>query len=117
MTARISVLAVAISGLPLMAVAQDVASYRSFDGDVVRRVEVAYLTGDAVPCEVRDFKDTKAPGRAETTWRADNETGYCEEGAEARVERLRGFGWICVAAQAPLADDTDTLGAGGDAEP
>jgi hypothetical protein len=117
MTVRISVLAVAMSGLPLMAVAQDGAGYRCVNGDVVRRVEVAYLTGDAVPCEVRYFKDTEAPGRAETPWRADNEAGYCEERAEALVERLRGFGWNCVAAQAPLADDTDALSAGGDAAP
>jgi len=112
MTVRISIACMAAAILPLAASAQDAASFRCVNGDQVRRVEVAHPTGAPVPCEVRYFKDTEAPGQSATPWRADNEAGYCADRAAELVNRLQGFGWNCAAAAAPVADDTEALGAG-----
>ncbi len=113
MTVRISIACIAMTILPLAVSAQEGASYRCVNGDQIRRVEVAHPTGAPAPCEVRYYKDTEAPGRSETPWRADNEAGYCADRAAELVSRLQGFGWSCAAAAAaPIADDTDALGAG-----
>ena len=112
MTVRISIACLAMTIVPLAASAQGDASYRCVNGDQVRRVEVSHPTGAPVPCEVRYFKDTEAPGQSETPWRADNEAEYCDDRAAELVSRLQDFGWNCAAAAAPGADDTEALGAG-----
>lgn len=112
MTLRIGLACMVMTILPLAAAAQQTANFRCVNGAEIRRVEVAHPTGAPVPCEVRYFKDTEAAGQSATPWRADNEAAYCADRAAELVSRLRGFGWICTAAQAPVADDTDALGAG-----
>lgn len=104
--------------LPALAVAQGDASYRCTNGDLVRRLEIFYETGVAVPCEVHYFKDDEPPAQREVLWRALNESGYCESQTRAFVAQLEGWGWRCAQAQAagatPAAasDDTDVLEAG-----
>ena len=65
-------------------------------GDVMRRVEVHYYGNEkAVPCEVHYYKDTEEPGEDRVLWRAESETGYCENKMTAFVDDLSGFGWYC----------------------
>jgi hypothetical protein len=102
--------------LPLLAAGQSNNNYRCTQGNLVRRVEIVYETGVAVPCEVHYHKDTEAPGQREVLWQAFNESGYCEARTREFVARLQGLGWACGAAQgadeAPRRDDTDVLGVG-----
>lgn len=65
-------------------------------GDVMRRVEVHYYENDKpVPCEVHYYKETEEPGEDRVLWRAESETGYCENKMTAFVGELTGFGWYC----------------------
>jgi hypothetical protein len=65
-------------------------------GDVMRRVEVHYYENDKpVPCEVHYYKETEEPGEDRVLWRAESETGYCENKMTAFVGELTGFGWFC----------------------
>ncbi|HEX9875632.1 MAG TPA: hypothetical protein VGC50_03140 [Gammaproteobacteria bacterium] len=124
------------STVPLCALAQSGPTYRCVNGDLVRRVEILYETGVAVPCEVHYFKDTEAPGQREVLWVARNQSGYCEARTQEFIAELGGLGWQCVdtanepeapvsGTQAPapddaqraIADDTETLSAGDDPEP
>lgn len=88
--------------------------YTCTQGDLVRRIEIVYEPGRAVPCEVHYYKDTEAPGERQVLWTAQNEAGYCEARTGELVERLRGHGWEC-SASAPDedaedgVDDTDAL--------
>lgn len=86
-------------------------AYRCNNGNLERRVEVVYETGGVLPCEVHYYKDSEAPGSREVLWTANNEAGYCEARAAEFIERLRGFGWDCVAAAPDTAeaDDTEAL--------
>lgn len=105
---------VAVFSLPILVTAQDGQNYRCTNGDVVRRVEIVYMSAAAVPCEVRYYKDTESPGAPEVPWSAQNQTGYCEARADALVANLRGWGWNCVptSAAGAVRDDTDALSAG-----
>ncbi len=61
-------------------------------GDAVREIHVVYVSPDsAVPCSVQYKKD----GSLETLWSAENESGYCEEKAQAFVAKQEGWGWAC----------------------
>jgi hypothetical protein len=78
--------------VPAVASADD---YRCTQGEMVRRVEIMYEPGLAVPCEVHYFKDTEAPGTREVLWRAQNEAGYCEARTEELIAMLKSYGWEC----------------------
>jgi hypothetical protein len=67
-------------------------------GDVMRRIEIQYYGQESVPCEVHYYKDTEEPGEDRVLWRAENETGYCENKMNAFVGELTGFGWYCESA-------------------
>ncbi len=57
-----------------------------------RIISVVYANeGSPVPCEVTY---TKMSG-TQSLWRAENQVGYCEEKAEAFVEKQRSWGWEC----------------------
>ncbi len=65
-------------------------------GDVMRRIEIQYYDEqNSVPCEVHYYKETEEPGADRMLWRADNETGFCENKMNAFVGELTGFGWYC----------------------
>ena len=92
------------------AAAQSENNYRCTYNDLVRRVEIVYETGVAVPCEVHYYKDSEAPGERQVLWQAFNESGYCESQTRDFVARLESMGWACAAAAgAPPQDDTDVL--------
>ena len=93
--------------LPVVAFAQDENRFRCTQGDLVRRVEIARETDAAVPCAVRYYKDTEAPGEGpQVLFNARNEVGYCEARAREFVARLETLGWTCASvAQASAAED------------
>jgi len=65
-------------------------------GEIMRRVEIRYYEKEkSVPCEVHYYKDTEEPGTDRILWRAQNETGFCENKMSAFVDELSGFGWYC----------------------
>jgi hypothetical protein len=102
--------------VPLTAFAQNDNAFQCTLGGNVRRVEIVYETGVAVPCEVHYYKDTEAPGAREVLWSAQNQSGYCESRTRDFVAQLQSWGWRCeggTAATAPpaVADDTDVLSA------
>jgi hypothetical protein len=98
--------------LPAVAAAQASRNYECTNGGETRRVEVAYPSGGAVPCEVRYYKGAVP----EVLWSAGNEVGFCADRAAEFVVRLQGMGWTCTdrgsAAAAASRDDTEVLGAG-----
>ena len=95
-----AILLTAVS-LPATAIAAD--NYRCTLGDLVRRVEIYYEPGRAVPCEVHYYKDTEMPGEPQVPWRAQNEAGYCESRAAAFIEQLKSQGWDCQVSAAEAA--------------
>lgn len=103
--------------LPAIGAAQDTADYRCTLGDMVRRVEIFYEPGRAVPCEVHYYKDTEAPGERQVLWRALNEAGFCEARVAEFVQKLETSGWDCAKAPPgaapeaaePEEDDTAEL--------
>ena len=65
-------------------------------GNIMRRVEIQYYEQEkAVPCEVHYYKDTEEPGTDRVLWRAEYETGFCENKMTAFVGKLSGLGWYC----------------------
>ena len=62
---------------------------------LVRRVEIVYATDTTVPCDVKYYKDSEAPGEVNTMWSAQNLEGYCEQKAAEFVEKLQSWGWAC----------------------
>ena len=109
--------------LPGLSFGQAPQDYQCSNGDLLRRVEIVYETGVAVPCEVHYYKDTEAPGERQVLWSADNESGYCERKTREFIAQLQGWGWACgqgaAAGQVDDAgpvDDTETLMPGEAAE-
>ena len=100
------------------AFAQGNRNYECTMAGLTRRVEVAYTNGEAVPCEVRYYKESEGQSEPQVLWSAQNETGYCESKAQDFVAKLQGLGWTCTdtgtsgSAERPAGDDTDVLGAG-----
>ena len=77
--------------LPVSAAFAD-TTYRCTYGEQERTIRVVYQDQEAkVPCDVLYQKD----GVTQTLWSAQNEVGYCEEKADAFVEKQRSWGWIC----------------------
>jgi hypothetical protein len=102
---------------PVLAYTQSDQTFECTHAGLTRRVEIAYQ-GTPVPCEVRYYKDTEAPGAPEVLWSAQHAAGYCEARAREFLERLRGWGWDCEGSAAPPpADDTGVLGADEPAAP
>jgi len=86
-------LLVAISTLCISASVFANEAYICKSGDQERRIAISYANeGSTVPCEVTYTKET---GDTESLWQAQNAAGYCEEKAEAFIEKLRGWGWEC----------------------
>lgn len=89
--------------LPLLALGNPVTCEFA---ELSRRIEVVYSNpGQAVPCEV--IYDKSGEGTIETLWRANFQTGYCEEKANGLVEKLSDMGWQCD--KAAEADDPSRL--------
>jgi hypothetical protein len=82
-------------------------NYQCSLGGDIRRVEIMYETGVAVPCEVHYLKVTESPGTRDVLWSAQNESGYCEARSEEFVARLESLGWSC-STQTGSASEDDT---------
>lgn len=107
MIGRVLSFAAIVLIVPGLAVAED---YRCTYGDKLRRIEIMYEPGLAVPCEVHYFKDTEAPGSREVLWRAQSEAGYCEARTEELVAMLTSYGWECSAGRTEdVPDDSSNL--------
>lgn len=98
--------------------AQGSGRYVCTMGGLVRRVEIVYEPGRAVPCEVQYIKETESPGQRDVLWSAQNEAGYCEARTREFMVQLESAGWACVEASAPpreteneAEDDTAVLSA------
>jgi hypothetical protein len=96
--------------IPSLSLGQGTQNYQCTNGELIRRVEIIYETGVAVPCEVHYHKDTEAPGERQVLWSAYNESGYCERKTREFIAQLEGWGWECEQ-DAPVAqvDDTEAL--------
>ena len=96
--------------IPSLSLGQGTQNYQCANGELIRRVEIIYETGVAVPCEVHYHKDTEAPGERQVLWSAYNESGYCERKTREFIAQLEGWGWECEQ-DAPVAqvDDTEAL--------
>ncbi|WP_185964381.1 hypothetical protein [Aliikangiella marina] len=60
-------------------------------GDDERIISVVYPQKTIVPCEVQYTKN----GTMEVLWRAQAETGFCEEKAAVFIEKQKSWGWTC----------------------
>ncbi len=120
MKQRLTVLAwtalAAIASSPVFA--QNNRNYECAMGGLSRRVEVAYTSAAAVPCEVRYYKDSEGQSGPQVLWSAQNQAGYCEQQAQDFVSKLQSMGWTCTdtgtsgGSPRPAGDDTAVLGAG-----
>lgn len=97
-----TVIVLATTLLPFVAVAQEANQYQCSFGDMQRRVEISSEPGVEVPCSVHYFKDTEMPGEQQVLWSADNDPTYCRSKAMELVAKLEGWGWDC----GQGADDT-----------
>ena len=96
--------------IPSLSLGQGTQNYQCTDGELIRRVEIIYETGVAVPCEVHYHRDTEAPGERQVLWSAYNESGYCERKTREFIAQLEGWGWECEQdAPAAQVDDTEAL--------
>ncbi len=96
--------------IPSLSLGQGTQNYQCANGELIRRVEIIYETGVAVPCEVHYHKDTEAPGERQVLWSAYNESGYCERKTREFIAQLEGWGWECEQdAPAAQVDDTEAL--------
>lgn len=59
--------------------------------DELRAIEIFYLTGERVPCEVSYTKNSTS----QILWRAQTFQGFCESRAAELMEKLRSSGWRC----------------------
>ena len=77
-------------------------TYICTHGTQERIITIIYQDQEAkIPCEVQYQKE----GVTETLWSAQGQVGYCEEKAQAFVEKQRGWGWSCEAAGEAMAED------------
>jgi len=104
--------------IPSLSLGQGTQNYQCANGELIRRVEIIYETGVAVPCEVHYHKDTEAPGERQVLWSAYNESGYCERKTREFIAQLEGWGWECEQdAPAAQVDDTEALTPAEEPEP
>ena len=60
-------------------------------GAELRAVEIAYLTEDAIPCEVKYTRNRVT----KSLWQAQHNAGFCETKATEFVNQLENSGWNC----------------------
>ena len=66
--------------------------YQCDSASETRTVAIVYENTEAsVPCRVDYTKNDSV----QTLWRAENEAGYCEDKAQAFLDKLVGWGFSC----------------------
>ena len=84
------------------------AEFRCWNGDAVRRIELSGPeTTRGAACEVRYWRNAKAPETGRALWRANRDTDFCADRARELIARLEAGGWTCrsnerAAAPAPM---------------
>ncbi|MDO6747164.1 hypothetical protein [Gilvimarinus sp. 1_MG-2023] len=79
--------------LPGVSTAQPNYDYTCQLGETTRLIEVAYLVPEqTVPCEVR-YQKNDEPGLV--LWRANNQTGFCENKAQKLIREHEALGFTC----------------------
>lgn len=68
----------------------------------VREIHIVQETDAEVPCSVVYKKLTEAV-EDQVLWTANNDANYCQEKAQALVDKQTGWGWTCVET---IADET-----------
>ena len=69
-------------------------SWSCSHGNDVREVHIMRTTSDAVPCEVVYKKLTEGV-EDQVLWSANNDASYCEEKANAFIDKLESWSWVC----------------------
>lgn len=90
------------------AAAIDNKTYVCSSDDQQRIIEIQYPGETSVPCQVVYTKD----GESNILWQAMNQTGYCEEQADAFADKQSSWGWQCSdSSSAPEQDTATTMDA------
>lgn len=84
------------------AIAQSDTTFTCSHNDATRTITINYPTTEPTPCSVNYQKD----GASQTLWEAQNSEGYCEEKANAFVEKQRGWGWECTSEETAIDDSS-----------
>jgi hypothetical protein len=94
------------------------AEFQCRNGDLVRRIELSGpdTTSGAAACEVRYWRNAKAPETGRTLWRANQDTQFCAAKARQLVARLEAGGWTCSSSE-QAASAAPMQAAGADPEP
>lgn len=93
------------------------AEFQCRHGDATRRIE---LSGpektEGAACEVRYWRNARAPETGRTLWRANQDTDFCAAKARQLVARLEAGGWTCSSSE-QAASAAPMQAAGADPEP
>jgi hypothetical protein len=93
------------------------AEFQCRNGDSVRRIELSGPeTTQGAACEVRYWRNAKAPEPGRTLWRANQDTDFCAGKARQLVARLEAGGWTCSSSE-QAASAAPMQAAGADPEP
>jgi hypothetical protein len=80
------------------------AEFRCSNGDLVRRIELRGPDGSpGVACEVRYWRNAKAPETGRTLWRASQDTDFCADRTRELIARLEAGGWTCSSSEQPTS--------------
>lgn len=72
------------------------AEFQCSRGDLMRRIAVSGPDGiGGVACEVRYWRDARAPGSGQSLWRANQDAEFCAARARELIARLEAGGWTC----------------------
>jgi hypothetical protein len=77
--------------------AHPTASHRIFTctkQSAIRTLKIQYPNGTPLPCLVV-YDKSQEGGDARILWQATTEEGFCEDKAEAFVNKLSSWGWSC----------------------
>ena len=78
------------------------AEFRCWNGDLLRRIELSGPdTTQGAACEVRYWRNAKAPGPGRPLWRANQDTDFCAARVRELIARLEAGGWTCSSSEQP----------------
>ena len=84
-----------LAGVLLLPLSAHADSWSCRLGNDVREVHLEQLSSAPVPCQVVYKKLTEGV-EDQVLWSAQNDATYCDFKANEFVEKLEGWGWICV---------------------
>ena len=95
------------------------AEFHCRNGDLVRRIELRGPdTTEGAACEVRYWRNARAPETGRSLWRANQDTEFCAARTRELIVRLEAGGWTCSPGeQSAAAAPVPAAGAGPEAAP